>query len=641
MRARCSGKAALRRGKWLSGIAAAFAMLPVLAQAQSVEALRNLSIAQLGQIKVTSVLKSPQPLIDAPAAIYVITHRQIINSGAMTIPEILRLAPNLEVVQINATSYAISARGFNVGDNASLSNKLLVLVDGRSVYSPMFGGVYWDMLDIPPEDIDRIEVISGPGGSLWGSNAVNGVINIITRGSAATQGGLLTAGAGNFERNFGIQYGGRLSPDLTYRVNGEFSAFNSYHNASGVSAEDSWARPDGGFRLDWTPANNSVSVEGDLLTETEEPENYNSEADIAASWRHQFSGGASLQLLSYYDNSARTTDGGGPAFRLDTYDIELQNNFTLAGWNDIVWGLGERAFRYQFENTALALIPASQTLNLASVFAQDTVALATSLKLTLGLKLEDEPYAGAQVMPNIRLAWKVTDSALIWGAISRAVRSPTPVDVNLNEYIGSTDFLKGTTGFHPETLTAYEIGTRMDISSLASFSVSGYYDDYGDLRTIDYGAPPSGIPLTFGNLMAGDVYGIEIWGNLQVTDWWRVTAGFDALHENLRFLPGSVTSVGLAFAADDPDQQASLDSTMNFGHGVTWNANLREVAKLPHPEVPGYTELDTSLGWAINRTWRVSLTGDNLLHRQHVEFLENGESTEVPRTVFAQIAMKF
>jgi iron complex outermembrane receptor protein len=624
----------------LAGSALAFALCGS-AHAQSLQALQSLSIEQLGQIKVTSVLKTPELLSDAPAAIYVITHNEIIDSGATTIPEILRLAPNLEVVQINATDYAISARGFNVGDNASLSNKLLVLVDGRSVYSPMFGGVYWDMLDIPPEDIERIEVISGPGGTLWGSNAVNGVIDIITRPSGQTQSGLLTLGVGNDERDFGLQYGGRLSPDLTYRINGTFEDFNAFPAANGGSAEDSWARPDGGFRLDWTPANDSVSLQGDLLTETEEPNGYDREADLTTSWRHQFDGGASVQLLAYYDDTARTTNGGGPAFWLNTFDIEAQNNFTLAGWNDIVWGAGERAYRYVFENTALALIPSSQTLSLADVFGQDTISLSPSLKLTLGVKLEDEPYAGAQAMPNARLAWKVTDSALLWGAISRAVRSPTPVDTNLNEFVGAVDFLAGSNGFHPETLTAYELGTRVQVSPAASFSVSTYYDVYDRLRTIDPGITPSGLPLLFGNLMTGNVYGIELWGDFQVTDWWRLSPGFDALHENFRFLPGSLTSVGLAFTADDPDQQASLNSVMNFGGGVTWDADLREVAKLPHPEVPGYTELDTSLAWAIDQTWRVSLTGDNLFQAEHEEFLEDGESTEVPRTVFAQVTMRF
>ena len=273
-------------------VAAGLLLHPRTGDAQTVEQLNNLSLEQLADIQVTQCSKSPESLSDAPAAIYVITHDDIMRSGATTIPEILRLAPNLEVAQLNATSYAISARGFNVGDNASLSNKLLVLIDGRSVYSPMFGGVYWDMLDVLPENIQRIEVISGPGAALWGSNAVNGVINIITLPPSATQGGVLTLGAGNLERDVSLQYGGRLSPDLTYRVHGEFSSFSAYPLSTGQSAEDAWSQPGGGFRLDWTPGNDQLTVQGDLATETEDPDGFNRSNDLAATWHHKFDDGS-------------------------------------------------------------------------------------------------------------------------------------------------------------------------------------------------------------------------------------------------------------------------------------------------------------------------------------------------------------
>ena len=380
--------------------------------------------------------------------------------------------------------------------------------------------------------------------------------------------------------------------------------------------------------------------EGDLLTATEPPNGFVSEAALATNLRHQFDNGSSLQLLAYYDNAARTENGGGPAFRLDTYDLELQHNFSLFGWNDIVWGAGDRAFRYVFENTTLALIPSSQTLNLADIFGQDTFALSPGVKLTLGVKLEDEPYAGAQWMPNARLAWKVTDSALLWAAVSRAVRSPTPIDTNLNEFVGPVDFLTGSQGFHPETLTAYEAGTRIQASAQVSFSISVYDDAYDDLRTIDP-APGGFLPLQFGNLMTGNAYGIELWNEAQVTDWWKLSAGYDALHEDFRFLPGSLSAVGLAFVADDPPYQASLNSSMNLGYGVTWDAELRAVAALPHPRVPGYGELNTRIGWAVTDRVELSLNGDNLLHPRHEEFYEDGESTEVPRSVFAQASIRF
>ncbi len=627
---------------WLTGglVAAILLAHPCAGDAQTVEDLNGLSIEQLGEIQVTSVLRSAQSLSDAPAAVYVITHDDIMRSSAQTIPEILRLAPNLEVAQLNATSYAISARGFNVGDNASLSNKLLVLIDGRSVYSPLFGGVYWDMLNVLPENIDRIEVISGPGAVLWGSNAVNGVINIITLPSSATQGGMLTMGGGNMERDVSLQYGGRLSPDLTYRVYGEYSNFSAFPQSNGPSANDAWSRPGGGFRVDWTPPNDQLSVQGDLLTESEQPDGFNRSNDVAVSWRHKFDDGSTLQLLSYFDNDGRYVNNGA-GFTLDTYDIELQHNFTVAGWNDIVWGVGERAFRYTFESTALALVPPRQTLNLADAFVQDTITLPYRVKLTLGFKLEDEPYAGFEPLPSIRVAWKPVDTTLLWAAVSRAVRSPTPVDTNLREYLGSIDYLSGSTAFRPETLTAYEVGTRVQASPQLSFSISAYHDVYDGIRTIDPGTTPSELPLVFGNLMSGNVNGIEMWGDYQVTKWWRLSAGIDVLHENLRFLPGSLSAVGLAFVADDPGHQATLHSSMDFGHGVTWDAYLRNVGALSHPAVPTYTELDTRIGWDITKTVQVSLAGFNLLHAYHMEFLEDGVTTEVPRSVYAQLRIRF
>ncbi len=622
-----------------------FAALVLLAlaspgHAQTVGDLRDLSIEQLGQVEVTSVSKSAVALSDAPAAIYVISHDDVIRSGATTLPEMLRLAPNLEVAQISSTSYAISARGFNVGSNASLSNKLLVLIDGRSVYSPMFGGVYWDMQVVPPDDIDRIEVISGPGAALWGANAVNGVINIITRSSTETQGGFLTLGAGNQERDAAVQYGGRLTPELTYRLHLEFSDFSASSLSNGNSAGDAWWRPSGGVRLDWNRGADQVSAQGDILTATEQPGGFVRGSDAAATWHHQFAGGSSLQLLAYVDNSSRAVNNGS-SFSVNTYDIEVQHNFTVAGWNAIVWGAGERALRYTFENTALALQPPRQTLNLANIFAQDTISLASRLKLTLGLKLEDEPYAGWQAMPSARIAWKPRDPVLLWAAVSRALRAPTPVDANLREYAGTLDVLNGSTAFRPEALTAYEVGTRVAVSPNASFSISAYYDVYDDLRSIDPAPAASGALFQFGNLMSGKVYGVETWGDVQVARWWRLSAGFNLLHEDLRFLPGSLQVAGLAFVANDPNQQATLHSSINFSPDVSWDAYLREVGMLAHPGVPGYAELDMRVGWNVTRSLQLSLSGFNLLHARHTEFLEGGVSTEVPRSVFVQARVRF
>jgi iron complex outermembrane receptor protein len=614
---------------------AGFTMLAGGAFAQSVEQLRDLSIEQLANIEISSVSKAAEPLSDAPAAIYVISHDDIMRSGAATIPEMLRMAPNLEVAQINADNYAISARGFNAGLNASLSNKLLILVDGRSVYTPLFGGVYWDMQGVPPEDIERIEVISGPGATLWGANAVNGVINIITRKSSDTQGGVLELGGGNLARTASLQYGGQLAPNLTYRIHAEGSDYSAFQLPGGRDAHDDWSKPSGGFRIDWTPPGDTVSLQGDIFHAQEDPDGSVGGRDLVATWQHQLDGGSSLQLLAYYDKESRFNDDGAGGFEIDTYDIELQHSFALGGWNAIVWGAGDRVFSYEFENTALKLLPPTRTLNLANVFAQDTISVTDRLKLTVGLKTGVEP------MPSLRASWKATDSILLWGAMSRAVRSATPVDRDLHEFLGSTDYLDGSNRFQPEILTSYELGTRVQASPRVSFSVSGFYNIYDDLRTIGLTAGnPQGVPLFFNNQAAALVYGVEVWGNYSVTDWWRLSAGFNIQHEHIHF-QGNGGLAGLGFVADDPNHRASLRSSIDFGGGVTWDATLRYVGALHHPALADYGELDMRLGWKVTPDVEVSVAGSNLLHDRHAEFFEDGESDEIPRSFFIDTRWRF
>jgi iron complex outermembrane receptor protein len=611
------------------------------AVAQSVEQLRDLSIEQLSNIEISSVSKAAEPLSDAPAAIYVISHDDIMRAGVTSLPEMLRMAPNLEVAQIDATAYAISARGFNVGLNASLSNKLLVLVDGRSVYTPLFGGVYWDMQGVPPEDVERIEVISGPGATLWGANAVDGVINIITRKSSDTQGGVLEVGGGNLVRTASLQYGGTLAPDLTYRVHAEGADYSAFQLPNGRDAHDGWSKPSGGFRLDWTPAGDAVSLQGDIFHAHEDPSGSIGGRDLVANWQHRFDGGSSLQLLAYYDKESRFSANGTGGFEIDTYNFEVQHSFSLGSWNAVVWGAGDRIFSYEIENTALKLLPATRTLDLANIFGQDTITLSDRLKLTVGLKIEDEPYTGIEPMPSARLSWKAWDSVLLWGAVSRAVRSATPVDRDIHEFQGPTDFLDGSILFQPEKLTSYELGTRVQASPRVSFSVSAFYNIYDDLRTI--GATPGtpqGIPLHFNNQAAALVYGVEAWGSYSVTDWWRLSLGFDFQHEHIHFGPNGGLG-GLGFVADDPNHQASLRSSVDFGSGVTWDATLRYVGALHHPALADYAELNTRLGWQITPTVEISVAGSNLLHDRHAEFSEDGESDEIPRSVFIDTRWRF
>ena len=622
------------------------------ARAQTVDELKALSLEDLANVEVTSVSKRPESLSDAAAAIYVITHEDIIRSGAVTIPEILRLAPNLEVAQLNATTYAITARGFNVGNNAAMSNKLLVLIDGRTVYTPLFAGVYWDMQSVPPEDIDRIEVISGPAGTLYGANAVNGVINIITRNSADTQGGLLEAGGGNLQAGGMVQYGGQANGvadgRLTYRVYGEGWRFNSDETTGGTSASDAWSRPQGGFRADWSRDRDQVMIEGDDYASYEDPSNRVGGHYLVGNWQRALDAGASLQVEAYFDEATRYTDNGGGGFTVDTYDLTAQHSFKIGGWNDFVWGADERLITYNIENTpTLLFLPAARNLDYASIFGQDTAALTDRLKLTLGMKLEADPYVGLEPLPQVRLSWKALSNVLLWSAVSRAVRAPTPVDRDIVERIGTTDILDGSFDFQSETLIAYEAGTRVQITPAASFSVSSYYNDYSDLRTLE-GTPggplfpglPYGLPLRWSNGMRGHVYGVEVWGDYRVTDWWRLSAGFNVQHEDFIFNPAT-TIGGTTFTADDPNHQASLHSYVDLGGGWTWDLFPRYVGKLHDPALPEYIELNSRIAWRITPSWDVSLAGFNLIHAHHAEFIEPGVSNEIPRSALLESRWRF
>jgi len=622
-------------------VAALFGFVVRPALAQSVEELRNLSLEELANIEVTSVSKTSERLSDAAAAVYVISHDDIIRSGATTIPEMLRLAPNLEVARINATTYAISARGFNVANNASMSDKLLVLVDGRTVYTPLFAGEYWDMIHVLPEDIDRVEVISGPSGTLYGANAVNGVINIITRHSAETQGTFLEAGAGNKQWGGAAQYGGKAGENLTYRAYVDGYQFSPTRRIGGGDAEDAWSRPQGGFRLDWSPGNDLVTAEGDIFQSSQEPGASVQGRDLIGNWQHRFGDSSSLQVQGYYDLAKRYTDNGsGGGFRVDTYDLSAQHQFNLGAWNQIIWGAEDRVVSYEIENTAsLVFQPAGRTLNLADVFIQDTIPVTSSIKIIPGLKIENEPYTGIEPLPSLRVSWKPIDQVLLWSAVSRAVRAATPVDRDLIEKVGGAPILDKSFNFQPETLTAYEIGTRVQATPQISFSLSGFYNVYDDLRTIET-TPGTFLPLRWGNLARGLVYGAEFWGSYRITDWWAIGPAFNIQHEHFRFIPGSAQIGGTTFIANDPNHQASLRSSMNITPVVTWDAFLRYVGRLHSPPLADYAELDTRLGWKVTPQLELSLSGFNLIHAHHQEFVSDAATT-IPRSFLIDARLKF
>ncbi len=608
----------------------------------STSSLKALSIEDLMNLEITSVSKRGEPVSDAAAAVYVITREEILNSGARSLPDILRLAPNLQVAQITSSSFAVTARGFN-GPAAS---KLLVLIDGRSVYTPYHSGVSWDVQDVPPEDIERIEVISGPGATLWGANAVNGVINITTRKAGDTQDGSLHIGGGNLEQRGSVQYGGQADSTVAYRAYVDSFHYGDDLTATGANARDAWQKSQGGFRVDWMPAGDLVTLQGDLYSGSEEGQLPSADETVSGHnlltrWNHAFSESSSLQVQAYYDYT-RTMIPNVGFDDLNTYDLDVQHALAWGSRQSIVWGGGVRTEDDSFP----AFSPPQRTLDYSNAFLQDTISLSRTLNLIVGTKYERDAYTRGELLPDARLSWKVSDSNLLWAALSQAVRAPSRIDRDLFEQAGSVVLLRGG-DFQDERLTAYELGYRSQLSAKSSLSISTFYNVYSELRSVQYSPGPA-FPILFANGMSGDTDGLEAWGNYQVSEWWRMSAGGNWLHENLHFNPGSDNIGGIALAGDDPSYQIALRSTMTFARSGLLYLDLRHIGALPSPASPSYTELNAHVSWSASHAITWSLTGSNLIHPHHLEFgttsapLQLGATgVESGRSVFAEVRCNF
>ncbi len=569
------------------------------------EDLTRISLSDLANVEVSSVTKSGESLQRAPASIYVITHDDIERSGAANVFELLRLAPNLLVTQLTAASYVVAARGFGGNPNAqNFSNKILMLVDGRSVYSPLYSGIYSDALDVMLEDIEKIEVISGPGATLWGANAMNGVINIITRPTYLTTGSFVGLDGGNNAQSGAVRYGGHAGDAATFRVYGMGFQRAAMDFGSGVSAEDGWAKGQGGFRYDWSRDPDSITVQGDVYRATQHVPGNDDAVVLGGNvlTRYEHHGDSSdFKLQAYYDQTERRSPGTGGGLLLDTYDIEFQQSFALGAYNRLIWGGGERLNRYSITDAqSLLFSPSRRDLTLGNVFVQDTWSINAALDLIAGLKLEDDPFSGWTALPDLRASWQLSNRASVWAAASRAIRSPTPFDTDVVEKLGSLVYLTGNKLFRPENLHAYEAGSRIQASADVSLSVAAFYNDYDDLRTVEP-APAVTLPLSWGNLMQGHTFGIEAWGNWQITQAWRLSPSFTWLRERFSFKPGASALLGAAQAADDPGSHAALTSSLDLPHGVTLDATARYVGALPDPAIHSYYETDVRCGWRVSR----------------------------------------
>ena len=607
-------------------------------------ALKGLTLEQLMDVEVTSVSRRPEKLSTTASAIQIITGEDIRRSGASSIPEALRLAPNLQVAQVNASQWAVSARGFN----NTLANKLLVLIDGRTVYTPLYAGVFWEVQNVPLEAVDRIEVVSGPGGTLWGANAVNGVINIITRGAKDTQGALLEGGGGTELHGFGaVRYGGQSSSGLAYRLYAHGFGRGSTVRPDGSDARDTWGMGQGGLRLDWNSGTaNAFTVQSDYYDGRPDADGRGRTVarggNALGRWTRTLSEGSDLQLQVYYDRSWRDF-GIGVTEDLTTYDVDGQHRFQLGRRQEVVWGLAARVMLDDTESdTSLAFVPADKTLQLYGGFLQDEIALSGDrLRLSVGSKFEHNSYTGFEVQPSVRLAWTPASRHTVWAAVSRAVRTPSRVDRDLFAFAAPSVPLLVGGDIQSEKLIAYELGWRAQPDPRVSVSVSTFYNDYDDLRTVEAGPPPAGLPFTLGNGLQGHAYGAELGAVYQVSDRWRLRGGYTFLKKELSLKPGSADVNGGSAEGNDPEHQFLIQSSADMPGRLELDAVLRFVDALPDPPVPSYAGLDLRLAWKATEHLELAVVGQNLLYGARPEFNTDSPSArQVQRGIYGRMTWR-
>lgn len=614
----------MSRSRWaVAVLAVALATTPARAQdADSLAALKRLTIDQLLNIEVMSVSRRPERLGQTASAIQVITQDDIRQSDASSLPEALRLATNLQVAQVDSRQWAISARGFN----STTANKLLVLIDGRTVYTPLFSGVFWDVQDVPVSDIERIEVISGPGATLWGANAVNGVINVITKDAKDSQGLALMGGGGTMLRGFGsARYGGTLGSRTNYRVYGKGFARDPTLLPNGQDAPDDWHMGQGGFRLDWDASDSKrVTVQGDLydgrIGQLSAGDIAISGGNLRAKWSYAVSANADVAAQVYYDRTHRDIPGTFGE-DLDIYDVELQHRVVLGKRHDVVWGAGYRLINDRVTNSpGLAFLPPHVARQWFTAFVQDEIALASErLHVTVGTKLEHNDYTGFEIQPSGRVNWTLSSSGTLWAAISRAVRTPSRIDRELFAPGQPPYFLAGGPNFQSEEELAYEVGYRRQhgpwLLSLATF-----YSRYHGLRSLEQDSAPAPTPLVIANGQDGESYGAELSATHRVSDRWRVRAGYTELRVHVWANPGSTDTSRGASESHAPDRQLFLQSSLDLPARLRLDGGFRYISEIVNQQLPAYAELNARLTWQPMTALDVSIVGQNLLHKQHAEF---------------------
>ena len=607
---------------------------PSLAAVPQLKDLVELDLEQLARITVTSVTLREQRLSDAPASIYVITAEDIRRSGVTSLPEALRLAPNLQVARADANQYAITARGFN----NVLANKMLVLIDGRAVYSPLFSGVFWEAQLVMLEDVERIEVISGPGATQWGANAVNGVISVITRRATETQGALVAGGGGNREHGGAVRWGGALGGDGHYRVYGLYGNRDNSRLESGAAVTDGSQAGQVGFRADWKSAARSLTLQGDAYSANIEQQPGGSRdlsgANVLARWTRTFDDGAYLNLQAYYDRVARDQPSAIRE-RLDTIDIEAHHGFRLTEAQRVLWGGGYRYMHDDLTNLAPAsfgFLPESRNLSRGHVFVQDEIAVTRALHVTLGLKLEHNNYTGWEVLPDARLAWHPSPQWLVWAAGSRAVRSPSRIDREFFVPANPPFFIAGGPEFESEIATVFQLGLRAQPTPALSYAATLFHHEFDRLRTTE----PRVGGAQVENRMTGRLHGVNGWGSYRVTPAARITAGFARTWQRLELDQGSASLGGVAAAGNDPKHWFHIGASFDVGTQQEFDIRMRRVGALPSPPVPAYTAVDVRYSWKFSKSIELSLSVQNLFDRAHPEWGVPGSRAEIERAFFVK-----
>lgn len=614
--------------------------------------LVDLSLEELGNVTITSTAKREQRLGDAQASLFVITAEDIRRSGVTRLPEALRLAPNLHVAEVYNGAYAISARGFN----ANSANKLLVLIDGRSVYTPLFAGVFWDVQDVALEDIDRIEVSSGPGSTLWGVNAVNGVINIIMRSASATRGTLVSASAGNQERATLLRHGWALGNGGDMRLYVKRTDLRATETAAGTRVEDAGHLLRAGFRADWGRSGDRVTLLGNAYRGNHGqplPGSINitgvdfaldtirlSGANLLARWETP-AGAGELSVQGYLDRTVRVTP---PTFdeRLNIADLEVLYTLRPTPAHTVVLGFNHRRSQDRVGHSApeFAFLPERLNQAWTSLFVQDEIALAQSLRMTLGARIERNDYTGSEFLPNLRLAWKPSPGNLWWASAAHTVRAPSRLDRDAYIPAQPPFILNGGPAFRSETANVLELGYRGQPLPTLTLSATAFHGDYDHLHTQELA--PSRTTVYFGNGMQGRVSGVEAWASMQASPWLRLHGGVTLLNPSLKLKPGSIDTADSVAAAEGamPRQMWRLRAAFNLPREAELDVALRHVGTLSAPDVPGYTAVDLRVGGHISPDVDIALTAQNLFGG-HGEFTAMQTRTEFSRNLMLQVRMRF